>query len=176
VAHARETVRGIYGIADPALPEVFVARLVHDLKDESCLHEMRQLGGPSPSGVTRFAAWHRAACPRDPLKPPRTSSRASSVSRSGSAGSPTTASASCSTPADPTGTYSPPSHPAQARSAPNRHGCGPAGVERTPHTLLVVTSRAGASIVNILAPQPLSPLPRRTTRADRAHRTARLRR
>src|SRR5690606_16006912 len=58
--HAKETVRGIYDIDDPTVAAEFVERLGHDLQDESCPPEIRQLGRTIARWRTQIAAWHRS--------------------------------------------------------------------------------------------------------------------
>jgi transposase len=66
--HAKETVRGIYDIADPAVAAEFVERLGHDLQDDSCPPEIRQLGRTIVRWRTQIAAWHRARVSNGPTE------------------------------------------------------------------------------------------------------------
>ena len=66
--HAKETVRSIYDIADPALAAEFVERLGHDLQDESCPPEIRQLGRTIVRWRHQIAAWHRARVSNGPTE------------------------------------------------------------------------------------------------------------
>lgn len=66
--HAKETVRGIYDIADPDLAAVFVERLGWDLQDESCPPEIRQLGRTIVRWRHQIAAWHRARVSNGPTE------------------------------------------------------------------------------------------------------------
>ena len=66
--HAKETVRGIYDITDPDLAEEFVERLGHDLQDESCPPEIRQLGRTILRWRHQIAAWHRARVSNGPTE------------------------------------------------------------------------------------------------------------
>jgi transposase len=66
--HAKETVRGIYDIADPDLAEEFVERLGWDLQDESCPPEVRQLGRTIVRWRHQIAAWHRARVSNGPTE------------------------------------------------------------------------------------------------------------
>jgi transposase len=66
--HAKETVRSIYDIADPDLAEEFVERLGHDLQDESCPPEVRQLGRTIVRWRHQIAAWHRAHVSNGPTE------------------------------------------------------------------------------------------------------------
>jgi transposase len=66
--HAKETVRGIYDIADPDLAAEFVERLGHDLQDESCPPEIRQLGRTIVRWRHQIAAWHRARVSNGPTE------------------------------------------------------------------------------------------------------------
>ncbi len=58
--HAKETVRSIYDIDDPDLAGEFVTRLGHDLQDETCPPEIRQLGRTIIRWRHQIAAWHQA--------------------------------------------------------------------------------------------------------------------
>jgi transposase len=66
--HAKETVRGIYDIDDPALAAEFVARLGHDLQDDSCPPEVRQLGRTIVRWADQIAAWHHARVTNGPTE------------------------------------------------------------------------------------------------------------
>lgn len=66
--HTKETVRGIYDIADPDLAAEFVERLGHDLQDESCPPEVRQLGRTIVRWRHQIAAWHRARVSNGPTE------------------------------------------------------------------------------------------------------------
>ncbi len=116
--HAKETVRGIYDIADPDLAAEYVDRLGHDLQDRDCPPEIRQLGRTIIRWADQIAAWHHARVTNGPTEAANNLIKRVNEWRSGSDGSPTTASEPCSTPASRTGTYSPRSHPAETRSAP----------------------------------------------------------
>lgn len=65
---AKETVRSIYDIDDPALAAEFVERLGHDLQDESCPPEIRQLGRTITKWRHQIAAWHRARVSNGPTE------------------------------------------------------------------------------------------------------------
>ncbi|WP_208029267.1 transposase [Rhabdothermincola sediminis] len=58
--HAKETVRGIYDIDDSGLAGEFVLRLGHDLLDDSCPPEVRQLGRTIVRWANQIAARHQA--------------------------------------------------------------------------------------------------------------------
>lgn len=66
--HAKETVRGIYNIDDPDLAGEFVTRLGHDLQDESCPPEVRQLGRTIIRWRHQIAAWHQAHVSNGPTE------------------------------------------------------------------------------------------------------------
>jgi transposase len=53
-------VRSIYDHTDPELADEFVERLGHDLQDDSCPPEIRQLGRTLLRWKDRIFAWHRA--------------------------------------------------------------------------------------------------------------------
>ena len=58
--HAKEVVRSIYDHTDPELAEQFVDRLGHDLQDDSCPPEVRQMGRTILRWRDQIVAWHRA--------------------------------------------------------------------------------------------------------------------
>lgn len=58
--HAKEVLRSIYDIPDAELAAEFVAQLGHDLQDESCPAEIRQLGRTILRWKDQIAAWHQA--------------------------------------------------------------------------------------------------------------------
>jgi transposase len=66
--YAKETVRGIYDIDDHDLADEFVVRLGHDLQDESCAPEVRQLGRTIVRWADQIAAWHRARVSNGPTE------------------------------------------------------------------------------------------------------------
>lgn len=66
--HAKETVRGIYAIDDPDLAGEFVTRLGHDLQDESCPPEIRQLGRTIVRWTNQISAWHQARVSNGPTE------------------------------------------------------------------------------------------------------------
>jgi transposase len=66
--HAKEMVRGIYTIDDPDLAVEFVARLGHDLQDDSCPPEIRQLGRTIVRWHQQISAWHRARVSNGPTE------------------------------------------------------------------------------------------------------------
>ncbi|MCB1261963.1 MAG: ISL3 family transposase, partial [Acidimicrobiales bacterium] len=66
--HAKETVRGIYDIDDPDLAHEFVVRLGHDLQDDSCPPEIRQLGRTILRWSDPIAAWHHARVTNGPTE------------------------------------------------------------------------------------------------------------
>jgi transposase len=66
--HAKEVVRSIYDIDDPALAAEFVERLGADLQDTSCPPEVRQLGRTIVRWRHQIAAWHRARVSNGPTE------------------------------------------------------------------------------------------------------------
>jgi transposase len=66
--HSKEVIRSIYDIGDPDLAAEFVARLGHDLQDESCPPEVRQLGRTIVRWRTQIAAWHRSFVSNGPTE------------------------------------------------------------------------------------------------------------
>jgi len=66
--HAKEEVRNIYQIDDPEVAAEFVARLGHDLQDESCPPEIRQLGRTIIRWHAQITAWHEARVSNGPTE------------------------------------------------------------------------------------------------------------
>jgi transposase len=66
--HAKEVVRSIYDHTDPAVAAAFVERLGHDLQDESCPPEVRQLGRTIVRWKAQIAAWHQAHVSNGPTE------------------------------------------------------------------------------------------------------------
>jgi transposase len=66
--HAKEVVRSIYDHHDPDLALEFVGRLGHDLQDDSCPPEVRQLGRTVVRWRHQIAAWHRAHVSNGPTE------------------------------------------------------------------------------------------------------------
>jgi transposase len=66
--HAKEVVRQIYDIDDPALAVEFVERLGVDLQDDSCPPEVNQLGRTIVRWSAQIAAWHRAQVSNGPTE------------------------------------------------------------------------------------------------------------
>jgi transposase len=58
--HAKEVVREIYTIDDPAVADAFVARLAGDLQDESCPPESNRVGRTLARWHPQITNWHRA--------------------------------------------------------------------------------------------------------------------
>jgi transposase len=109
--HAKEEVRNIYRIVDPATAAGFVAQLGHDLQDDSCPPEINQLGRTLIHWHAQISAWHQARVSNGPTEAVNNLINASNEPASDSDVSPHTGSEHCSTPASPTGISSPPSHP-----------------------------------------------------------------
>ncbi len=66
--HAKEVVRQIYTHTDAELADEFVARLGHDLQDESCPIEVRSLGRALRRWKDQIAAWHHAHVSNGPTE------------------------------------------------------------------------------------------------------------
>ena len=66
--HAKEEVRNIYQIDDPEVAAEFVTRLGHDLQDESCPPEIRQLGRTIIRWHAQITAWHQARVSNGPTE------------------------------------------------------------------------------------------------------------
>jgi len=66
--HAKEVVRSIYDHHDPDLAVTFVDRLGHDLQDQSCPPEIRQLGRTLLRWKQPIAAWHQAHVSNGPTE------------------------------------------------------------------------------------------------------------
>jgi transposase len=66
--HAKETVRGIYDIADPDLADEFVTRLGQDLQDDDCPPEIQRLGRTITRWREQIAAWHQARVSNGPTE------------------------------------------------------------------------------------------------------------
>ena len=66
--HAKEVVRSIYDHTDAELADVFVDRLGHDLQDESCPPEVRQMGRTILRWRDQIVAWHRAHVSNGPTE------------------------------------------------------------------------------------------------------------
>ncbi len=66
--HAKEVLRSIYAIDDPALAKQFVARLSVDLRDADCPPETRQLGRTIARWANQIVAWHRSRVSNGPTE------------------------------------------------------------------------------------------------------------
>ena len=66
--HAKEVVRSIYEHTDPVLAAEFVDRLGHDLQDDSCPPEVRQMGRTILRWKDQIVAWHRAHVTNGPTE------------------------------------------------------------------------------------------------------------
>jgi transposase len=66
--HAKEVVRSIYDHHDPDLALEFVTRLGHDLQDDDCPPEVRQLGRTIVRWQEQIAAWHQAHVSNGPTE------------------------------------------------------------------------------------------------------------
>lgn len=66
--HAKEVVRSIYEITDPALAREFVDQLGVDLQDQSCPSEVRSLGRTIRRWLDQIVAWHKAFVTNGPTE------------------------------------------------------------------------------------------------------------
>jgi transposase len=66
--HAKEVVRSIYDHTDPELAGEFVDRLGHDLQDQSCPPEVRQMGRTIVRWRDQIVAWHQAHVSNGPTE------------------------------------------------------------------------------------------------------------
>lgn len=66
--HAKEVVRSIYDIDDPALAAEFVAQLGADLQDNTCPTEIQRLGRTITRWRHQIAAWHQARFSNGPTE------------------------------------------------------------------------------------------------------------
>jgi hypothetical protein len=66
--HAKEVVRSIYEIDDPATADEFVTELVQDLQDDSCPPEVRSLGRTITRWKSQIIAWHEARTSNGPTE------------------------------------------------------------------------------------------------------------
>lgn len=66
--HAKEVVRSIYQITDPALADEFVTRLGQDLQDHSYPPEVRSLGRTITRWKDQIVAWHRGLVSNGPTE------------------------------------------------------------------------------------------------------------
>ncbi len=64
----QEVVRSIYDHTDAELADQFVDRLGHDLQDESCPPEVRQMGRTILRWRDQIVAWHRAHVSNGPTE------------------------------------------------------------------------------------------------------------
>jgi hypothetical protein len=66
--HAKETIRGIYGIDDPTGADALVAELADDLLDSDHPAEVRSLGRTLRRWHHQIVAWHRARVSNGPTE------------------------------------------------------------------------------------------------------------
>jgi transposase len=66
--HAKEVVRSIYDLDDPALARDFVTQLGRDLQDEDCPPEVRSLGRTLLRWLDQIVAWHHAPVTNGPTE------------------------------------------------------------------------------------------------------------
>ena len=74
--HAKETVRGIYGVESPALALRYTLQLADDLQHESCPPEINKLGRTIARWTPQITNWHISKvtnrCHRSPQQPHQT--------------------------------------------------------------------------------------------------------
>ncbi len=109
--HAKEVVRSIYDITDPALAIEFGDQLAGDLQNPEHPIEVRSLERTIERWKTHITALHQAFVSNGPTEAVNNLVERSNESASDSAPSPTTESEYSSTPATPTRTCSPASTP-----------------------------------------------------------------
>jgi transposase len=66
--HAKEVVRSIYELGDPAVAQEVVAQLGLDLQDESCPEEVQSLGRTLRRWLKQITAWHQAKVSNGPTE------------------------------------------------------------------------------------------------------------
>ena len=66
--HAKETVRGIYGIDNPTVAVEYTSRLATDLQDQSCPPEVNQLGRTIARWSTQITNWHHSRVTNGPTE------------------------------------------------------------------------------------------------------------
>ena len=66
--HAKETVRGLYDIDDPALAAEFIDELIDNMGDESMPDEVRSLAGTLRRWRDQILAWHTAQVTNGPTE------------------------------------------------------------------------------------------------------------
>ncbi len=66
--HAKETVRGLYDIDDPALAAEFIDELIDNMGDESMPDEVRSLAGTLRRWRDKILAWHTAQVTNGPTE------------------------------------------------------------------------------------------------------------
>ncbi len=66
--HAKETLRGLYDIADPATAAVFLDEITEDMADESMPEEVRSLAGTLRRWRNQILAWHQARVTNGPTE------------------------------------------------------------------------------------------------------------
>jgi transposase len=66
--HAKETVRALYTIVDPAAADAFLGELIDDMADRSMPVEVRSLAGTLRRWRTQIVAWHTARVSNGPTE------------------------------------------------------------------------------------------------------------
>ena len=66
--HAKETVRALYKIIDPAAADAFLGELIDDMADRSMPVEVRSLAGTLRRWRTQIVAWHTARVSNGPTE------------------------------------------------------------------------------------------------------------
>jgi hypothetical protein len=66
--HAKETVRALYEIIDPAAADLFLGELIADMADRSMPIEVRSLAGTLRTWRQQIIAWHTARVSNGPTE------------------------------------------------------------------------------------------------------------
>jgi hypothetical protein len=66
--HAKETVRGLYNIVDPAAADAFLTELIDDMADPDMPIEVRSLAGTLRRWRNQIIAWHTARVSNGPTE------------------------------------------------------------------------------------------------------------
>ena len=66
--HAKETVRGLYAIDDPAAAGVYIDELIADMADDTMPVEVRSLAGTLRRWRNHIVAWHTARVTNGPTE------------------------------------------------------------------------------------------------------------
>lgn len=66
--HAKETIRGLYDIIDPAAADAFLGELIDDMSDTAMPIEVRSVAGTLRRWRTQIVAWHTARVSSGPTE------------------------------------------------------------------------------------------------------------